>query len=145
MISYFDTSLLVKLYLEEEDSPEARRIAGRGDMTVTLSWLSDVEMAAAMHSRAFRAAPGVEKVQIESAYGAFVEERSLWMYQSIPMDAGVFDLARTFANQHGGLLGVRALDVLHVAAAVLGGATLFGTFDRRQGRLAEVVGLTLLP
>jgi predicted nucleic acid-binding protein len=38
-------------------------------------------------------------------------------------------------------LGTRSLDILHVAGAVVLGATSFLTFDRRQATLARASGL----
>lgn len=51
-------------------------------------------------------------------------------------DTGI-DLAR----RHGPALGVRTLDSLHVACALELKAERFWTFDERQARLAEAVGL----
>jgi predicted nucleic acid-binding protein len=47
------------------------------------------------------------------------------------------DLARKF----GPALGVRTLDTLHIACALELNAERFWTFDERQARLAEAVGL----
>ena len=40
---------------------------------------------------------------------------------------------------------MRYLDMLHIAAALLVGATRFLTFDARQGKLAKAVGLQVKP
>jgi predicted nucleic acid-binding protein len=49
----------------------------------------------------------------------------------------VIDLAR----RYGPSLGVRTLDSLHVACALALKAERFWTFDERQAKLAEAVGL----
>jgi hypothetical protein len=41
--------------------------------------------------------------------------------------------------------GVRYLDMLHVSAALLLNAPRFLTFDTRQGKLAQAVGLQVKP
>jgi hypothetical protein len=41
-------------------------------------------------------------------------------------------------------LGTRTLDVLHVASALVLGATYFYKFDRNQGKLAAAEGLRVL-
>jgi hypothetical protein len=51
------------------------------------------------------------------------------------------DLARRYAPT----LGVRTLDLLHVACALELRAERFWTFDERQARLAEAVGLDTNP
>ena len=77
-----------------------------------------------------------------AAYREF--RRNANLYKSAPIDGAVFDLARSLAEKHGQTLRVRALDVLHIAAALRFDAEGFGTFDSRQAVLAEKVGLKLL-
>jgi predicted nucleic acid-binding protein len=78
------------------------------------------------------------------AYEIFRGDRHSGVYKIASVGQDVFDLARSLSEQHGLAFRNRALDVLHVAAALRFGAVAFGTFDDRQGRLAEAVGLTLL-
>jgi predicted nucleic acid-binding protein len=49
--------------------------------------------------------------------------------------------AESLAEHHTPTTGCRSLDILHVAAALVSGATEFVTFDTRQGRLAQLAGL----
>ena len=49
------------------------------------------------------------------------------------------------ARRYGPTLGVRTLDSLHVACALELGADKFWTFDERQAKLAEAVGLDVSP
>jgi predicted nucleic acid-binding protein len=144
VISYLDTSLLVKLYVEENDSQMARDMVARTDIEASISWLSDVEMAAALQARPIRSTGGPTKAQLDRAYGLFLRERAGGIYTVLAMDRTVFDLARSLAERYSGTLGVRALDVLHVAAAVRGGAEAFATFDDRQRQLARELGLQIL-
>jgi predicted nucleic acid-binding protein len=53
----------------------------------------------------------------------------------------VFDTARRIARTHTAHLGTRTLDVLHVASALILGATDFYTFDKNQRKLARIEGL----
>ena len=46
---------------------------------------------------------------------------------------------------HTSTLGCRTLDILHVAAATLLGASLFVTYDQRQAQLADLAGLKVHP
>jgi predicted nucleic acid-binding protein len=53
----------------------------------------------------------------------------------------MFERAQALAGKHTGRLGVRSLDILHVAVALELQAEAFLTFDRRQARLARAEGL----
>ena len=57
----------------------------------------------------------------------------------------VWRLAETLSDQHAAALGVRVLDVLHVAMAVLLKPDVFCSFDERQRTLARAKGLHVLP
>jgi predicted nucleic acid-binding protein len=57
----------------------------------------------------------------------------------------VFAEAEKLGRLHTAELGTRSLDILHVAAAVVLGASLFLTFDKRQGELARKAGLEVKP
>jgi predicted nucleic acid-binding protein len=101
-------------------------------------------MAAALQARLLRSGHGPTKAQLDMAYALFLRERSMGIYSVSPIDRAVFDAARSLGERFGRELGVRALDVLHVAAAVQYRAVAFGTFDQRQARLAHAVGLKML-
>jgi predicted nucleic acid-binding protein len=51
------------------------------------------------------------------------------------------DLAAELSMRHTAKLGTRSLDVLHVATAVVLGATHFVSYDKRQSALAKAAGL----
>ena len=53
--------------------------------------------------------------------------------------------AERLAEQHTPAIGSRSLDILHVAAATILGATDFYTLDTRQGKLAQLAGLHVQP
>ena len=53
--------------------------------------------------------------------------------------------AEALATHHTPAIGTRSLDVLHVSAALVMGATEFCTFDARQGKLAQLAGMQLRP
>ena len=57
----------------------------------------------------------------------------------------VFAESETLSAGHTGVLGTRAFDILHVAAAVTLGAKAFYTFDARQAALAKKAGLKVRP
>jgi predicted nucleic acid-binding protein len=63
----------------------------------------------------------------------------------VPTWLELFRTAEVLGAAHTEELGIRAMDLLHVAAARTLGAALFLTFDARQRTLARRVGLRVLP
>lgn len=57
----------------------------------------------------------------------------------------LFQASARLSNRHALEIGVRYLDVLHVASALLANARRFLTFDARQGKLAKAAGLDVKP
>ncbi|MCP5542890.1 MAG: PIN domain-containing protein [Akkermansiaceae bacterium] len=49
--------------------------------------------------------------------------------------------AERLSATHSEKLGTRSLDILHVAAALVLGSTVFFTFDKRQAKLGKAAGL----
>jgi predicted nucleic acid-binding protein len=140
VISYFDTSLLIKLYVFEDRSDEVADIVGRGDFEPMISWLSVVEMASGLHRR--MAAPTDRLAEV--AYSEFQNDRRRGIYTVVGVDLEAIELACTLGEKYGKELNLRALDILHVAIALRHGAVSFGTFDQRQARLAVATGLKIV-
>lgn len=63
----------------------------------------------------------------------------------VPTWAELFRSAEVLGAAHTEALGIRFMDLLHVAAARTLGAVLFLTFDVRQRTLARRIGLRVLP
>ena len=135
MISYLDTSFLVKLYISEVDSDVAVELLNDPLVEPTISSLSEVEMATAIMARAGRLKDGQRGIDLELPYIQFRAERARGLYRVVAVDSNSFELARELGERHSKSLGVRALDVLHVAIALQHEAVslIFGTFDDRQG------------
>jgi predicted nucleic acid-binding protein len=144
VISYLDTSLLVKLYIQEADSALALQLLRRVDMEPMISRLSEIEMATALLGNSSRAFGTRPHARFDLAYSKFRLRRLSGFYQLAEIDDAAFDLARSLGERYGAELGLRALDILHVATAMRAGATGFGTFDTRQAKLAQAVGLKIL-
>lgn len=75
----------------------------------------------------------VSEFERQAAKGRFLvpghEEESVWLE------------AERLTDAHTAAHHLRSLDILHVAFAVVAGAKRFWSFDDRQKRLAEAVGL----
>ena len=62
-----------------------------------------------------------------------------------PVWHDLFAQADRLRDDFTAILGVRGMDLLHVAAALTLGATVFLTFDDRQKALAAKAGLKVKP
>jgi len=97
------------------------------------------ELANAIFEQVFRSQ--ITSIQAQLAYANFEQNRQTggWVLDAFP--GAAFVTAIRLARRHGPTLGVRTLETLHVAAALELKATRFWTFDDRQAKLAEAVGV----
>lgn len=70
-------------------------------------------------------------------------QQGIWIAVDFPHRA--WKTSIDLVKRHGPILGVRTLDSLHVACALELKAERFWTFDERQAKLAEAVGLDTKP
>jgi len=144
VIAYLDTSFLIKLYVYEADSHLAAESLARSGARPMIGWLSEVEMASALHARSTATHRAPVEAAAEMAYAEFRKDRNRKVYDVVAMDAEVFERAALLGERFGKKHLVRALDVLHISAALRHGADTFATFDKRQAKVAEEAGLALL-
>ena len=142
MSTYADSSFVVPLYALDVHSAEARRRMS----TRPLLWqtpLHRAEVAHSLHRQAFRARISADDAAL--AWSDFERDcaRGIWLPVDLP--ARTWETSIDLARRHGPVLGVRTLDSLHVACALELRALKFWTFDERQARLAEAVGLDTTP
>lgn len=104
---YWDTSALVKLYIEE---PGSRQMAGwQHDMRAS-SVIAYVEMRSALSRRHRSGHLTVQ--QVRTAVGQFIAD---WQaYVRIPLHSDMIDRSACLVEQH----ALRTLDALHLAAAL---------------------------
>jgi len=105
-------------------------------------WLTPInraELAHSLYQQVFRAR--IDAATAAAAWAAFEEDcqQGLWVMNDLPEN--VWERSIDLARHYGPALGVRTLDSLHVACAVELKARRFWTFDERQAKLAERVGL----
>jgi predicted nucleic acid-binding protein len=144
VISYLDTSFLFKLYIFESESDRADDLLQPRDQRPMISWLSEVEMTSALTARFADAAGALERMASQAAHLQFRLDSQNGLYRIVATDEAVFERAKALGLHYGPRYRVRALDILHVAAALHHGATAFGTFDKRQASMAQDEGLNLL-
>ena len=106
---------------------------------IWLTPLNRVEFAHAAFLHVFRKRATV--IEAENAIKNFEEDCALGVWRLVDLPDGTFARSIELAREFGPTLGVRILDSLHVACALGLKAERFWTFDARQARLAEAVGL----
>jgi len=116
-------------------------MAGHPDVWITP--LNRAEVANALHRYVFRRAISV--AEASAAWAHFEQDcaRGLWIPIRVPETT--WERSVVLARHYGATLGIRTLDSLHVACALELRAERFWTFDERQARLAEAVGLDTNP
>ena len=140
MSVYADTSFFVSLYLTDRHTAEAERKAA----VRPVLWMTPLHVAEWTHAielHAFRKA--ITRSEANRLIDSFLEhrQRGLWMETAVPGRA--FEVCTQLAGRYAGRIGVRTLDTLHVACALELKAERFWTFDERQVKLAEAVGLRI--
>jgi predicted nucleic acid-binding protein len=139
---YADSSFLVPFYLQDVHSTESiRRMKPLPSVWITP--LNRAELAHALHQYVFRGT--LSAVEAQRAWNEFQQDcvQGVWIPVNLP--ERLWESSIDLARLHGPTLGVRTLDSLHVACALELRAERFWTFDERQARLAEAVGLDINP
>jgi hypothetical protein len=142
MTAYFDSSVLVAVYVAEVGSEAARR-ALSAESQAPCTPLHELEVR-----NAFRLLVGRkritprEAVAVESHLDDDIAARRL---VQVPIDLyEVFVRAEKLSARHSKQLLTRSLDILHVAAALELSCGRFVSFDARQVRLARAAGLNAI-
>ena len=137
---YADTSLLVSLYLADSNTPAALTAVTAAAQPLILSSWQQFELENALQLRLFRRESS--RADLAAAEARLSEDLAAGMLIAVPLAvASVLPVARQLAARHTALIGTRAFDVFHVAAALHLKAARFLTFDARQLALARAAGL----
>ena len=102
-----------------------------------------IEVAHSFYLQVFRAQ--ITAAQARLAWNHFEEDCARGVLIALSLPDGIWKTGIGLVQKHGPALGVRTLDSLHVACAIELRADKFWTFDDRQARLAEAVGLDTTP
>jgi len=135
---YADTSFLVSLYVTDRHSAESRRRI----VNCPQLWFTPVhrvEWAHAIAQQIFHRKMSTAEAQ--QIYRHLEDDLAAGLWLEVALPEMVFELCADLARRHGQRLGVRTLDSLHVASALLLKAEQFWTFNERQMKLAEAEGL----
>ena len=142
MTVYADSSFIAPIYVIDVHAAEARRRMGsRPD--VWLTPFNRAELANALYQQVFRAR--FSAVEAQLAWNNFEQDCAQGVWNLVDLPSTAWQTCIDLARKYGPTLGVRTLDSLHVACALELKAQHFWTFDERQARLAEEVGLDTSP
>jgi len=141
---YADSSFLVSLYLRDSNSESARRELAFQAQEVGLSRIARLEVKNAFRLAVFREWITPEQEQrVHALFDSDVHEGFLC---PLPFTVDeIFSEAERLSRTYTSALGNRSLDVLHVACARLSELKVFASFDTRQRKLGERVGLESVP
>lgn len=134
--AYFDTSALIKRYVDEAGRREVVQLL-RGHLAVT-SLVVSVEFRSALRRRATDRS--LDARRVPEILKRFAADREFWALIAVTGD--VLQVAERLVARH----PLRTLDAIHVAssqlfAARLGSQLTFVTADARQAAVAAAIGL----
>jgi len=136
---YADTSFLVSLYSPDVHSTRAIAQMARIRGALLLTQLGELELTNALELRVFR--KEATETETRRALTMFEEHARGGIFELEAVPATVHERARQITRKHTAILGLRTLEILHVASALLLQAEQFWTFDQRQSKLAKAAGL----
>ena len=144
MNTYIDTSIFVKSFVMESDSPTALEILEAAGEPHVFSHLHEIEIPNAIRLKRFRAE--ITRAQESAAIRAFQADVDAGRMERPAYDIrAVFIRAEKLSARYSGDIGTRSLDLLHIAAALEVGCSAFASFDARQRKCAALAGLKVIP
>lgn len=135
---YADSSFLTPAYVHDVHSAETLTRLSRMP-SVWITPLNRAELAHSFHLNVFRTK--LTAFEAQRAWKRFEADLATDVWVSVGVPELAWSTCIDLARRYSATLGVRTLDSLHVACALELKAERFWTFDERQARLAEAVGL----
>jgi predicted nucleic acid-binding protein len=140
LVVYADSSFLVSLFIEDSNSGSARNYLVRNPQPISFNSFSKSEAQHAIRTLVFQ--KDINVAEMTRALLQFEHDEAEGFLRSVMLENdAVFEKAGQLSNRYAAEHGVRYLDMLHVASALLASATHFLTFDLRQQKFAQASGL----
>jgi hypothetical protein len=144
MNAYFDSAIILKLYVQEATSAHAIRLANECPAPCLLTPWQEIETRTALRLKAFRSE--ITASEMQGSLEAFEEDVLSGRWRRADYDgATVWRFARELSDRHAAEVGCRTLDLIHVALALSIRVEVFITFDERQRTLSKLEGLKVRP
>ena len=137
--AYFDTSALVKRYVEEAGRREVLGLLRRHECVTSV--LLPVELRSALRRRVFDNT--LDEDRVPDIMTRFASDRAFWAL--VEITSGVLNAAETLVSSH----PRRTLDAIHVASAQLFASRiataplLFVSADAKQTTAAAALGMVV--
>lgn len=139
MSSYADTGFLLSLYVFDGNSNLAAAQIKQANLPLPLTPFGEFELTNAVSLRLFRRE--IPAAEAKDVRASILQDIQGGILLRRPLEAVVYEKAAEIARRRTPHLGTRALDVLHVASALVLGCRRFHTFDDNQRLLARSEGL----
>ena len=142
---YLDSSLLFSVHSADTNSREAVRLLQATSEPLAVTQLCEVEVINALSLRIFRGEITIKQAQ--DSIGDLERNLRNSVFELRLFPENTFTRARTLAQILTPVIGVRSVDLLHVAAALELSCKSLYSFDRKQRLAAQYAGLNtnLLP
>jgi predicted nucleic acid-binding protein len=142
--AYADTSLLVSLYTRDSNSEAASGLFRELEDLVLITPFGEAEFVNSIELRVFRR--DISPTQAERSLREFQKDLDAGSFLAgRPVPTEAYERAQLISRRYTRQLGVRGMDVIHVAIALELTAEIFFTFDKDQAKLAKRAGLTVRP
>jgi predicted nucleic acid-binding protein len=136
---YLDSSLLFSVHGRDANTASAALLLQSTRAVLLVTPLCEVEVVNALHLRVYRRE--ITPQQAQQSMNDLEKNIGSGVYKLLPIPESAFARAKALAQSLTPTIGVRAADLLHVAAALELGATSLYTFDRKQHQAAKAAGL----
>jgi predicted nucleic acid-binding protein len=137
--AYADTSFLFSLYVPDSHSSKALSLV----KTAPLPWLAtsfnEFELENSIYQFQFRRE--LTSADAKASIASFRRDIAAGLFSVQPFTEETIRRASLLSSRSTPSFGCRALDVLHVASAIVLGAEILYTFDQKQAQLAAAEGL----
>jgi predicted nucleic acid-binding protein len=137
----FDASFLSSLYAVDSNTQLAVAAMVQIPAVRMVTHLTELELRNALQLRVFRKDLSVAVAR--AAYADWQTDLTDGLFALHPLPEAWLRRSHTISQQSTARLGVRSLDLIHVASALELGADALFSFDERQRRLARELKLRL--
>ncbi len=140
---YLDSSVIFSLQGKDANTHAAIALVRSVREPLVLTQLCEIEFINALCRREFF--KQITHAQAQDSIDDLELNLRKSIYQLLPLPEAAFERAKSLSRSLTPVIGVRAADVLHVAAAIELRASALYTFDQRQHRAARAAGLKVNP
>ena len=136
---YLDASIVFSLHFRDSNTVEALHLVRGATEALVVSALCEMETVNAFALRVFR--NEMSERNMDNAVKDLESDLRTGILLWRPLPEAAFTRAKALSRKITPSVGVRAADVLHIAAAFELGAKFLYTLDQKQHQAAQAAGL----